>query len=99
MCVDSQAVDNGATLPALPLPVVNLSQKAEEGLLGVGHIAVWRPAQELEVTHNKLAFLKLQKVKREKKKMFLELSINAPLPAVIFLPCFSSIQVNLYHYA
>lgn len=59
--MDSQTVDDGATLSTLPLPVVNLSQKAEEGFLGVGHIAVWGPAQELEMTHHKLAFLKLKR--------------------------------------
>lgn len=61
--VDSQAVDDGAPLSTLPLPVVNLGQKAQEGFLGVGHIAVRGPAQELEVTHHKLAFLKLKRVK------------------------------------
>lgn len=57
--MDSQAVDNGASLSTLPLPVVDLSQEAEKGFLGVGHVAVWGPAQELEVTHHELAFLKL----------------------------------------
>lgn len=59
MQVDSQAVDNGASLSTLPLPVVDLSQKAKEGFLGVGHVAVWGPAQELEVTHHELALLEL----------------------------------------
>lgn len=58
---DSQAVDNGASLATLPLPVVNLSQKAEESFLGVGHVSVWGPAQELEVAHHQLTLLKLQK--------------------------------------
>lgn len=58
--MDSQAVDNGASLSTLPLPVVDLSQEAEKGFLGVGHVAVWGPAQELEVTHHELAFLKLR---------------------------------------
>lgn len=60
--MDSQAVDDGASLSALPLPVVNLRQKAKEGFLWVGHIAVGGPAQELEVTHHELAFLKLMRV-------------------------------------
>lgn len=58
--MDSQAVDDGASLSTLPLPVVDLSQEAEKGFLGVGHVAVWGPAQELEVTHHELAFLKLR---------------------------------------
>lgn len=53
-------MDDGAPLSTLPLPVVDLSQQAEEGFLGVGHVAVRGPAQELEVTHDELAFLKLQ---------------------------------------
>lgn len=55
--MDSQAVDDGASLSTLHLPVVNLSQKAEEGFLGVRHISVGGPAQELEVPHHELAFL------------------------------------------
>lgn len=55
----SQAVNDGSSLSALPLPVVDLGQKAKEGFLGVWHVAVWGPAQELEVTHHELAFLKL----------------------------------------
>lgn len=58
--MDSQAVDNGASLSTLPLPVVDLSQEAKKGFLGVGHVSVWGPAQELEVPHHKLAFLELQ---------------------------------------
>lgn len=64
-------MNNGASFPTLPLPVVNLSQKAKEGFLGVGHITVWRPAQELEVTHNKLALLKLHRREAEKGKSFI----------------------------
>lgn len=56
-------MDDGASLSTLHLPVVNLSQKAEEGFLGVGHVAVWGPAQELEVTHHELAFLKLSRAR------------------------------------
>lgn len=52
-------MDHGASFSTLPLPVVDLGQQAEEGLLGVGHVAVRRPSQELEVTHHQLAFLKL----------------------------------------
>lgn len=59
-------MNDGASFPTLPLPVVNLSQKAKEGFLGVGHITVRRPTQELEVTHNKLALLKLHSRKRKK---------------------------------
>lgn len=55
-------MDDGASLSTLPLPVVNLSQKAKEGFLGVGHVAVWGPAQELKVTHHELAFLQLERV-------------------------------------
>lgn len=57
---DSQAVDHGAAFATLPLPVVHLGQQAQEGLLGVGHVAVRRPAQELEVAHRQLALLKLK---------------------------------------
>lgn len=53
-------MDDGASLSALPLPVVDLSQEAEKGFLGVGHVTVGGPAQELEVTHHQLALLKLQ---------------------------------------
>lgn len=56
-------MDDGASLSTLPLPVVDLRQKAEEGFLGVGHVAVRGPAQELEVTHHELAFLKLQRAR------------------------------------
>lgn len=56
-------MDDGASLSTLPLPVVDLSQEAKEGFLGVGHVAVRGPAQELEVTHHELAFLKLQRSK------------------------------------
>lgn len=58
---NSQAVHNGASFPALPLPLVHLSQQVEESLLGVGNVAVCRPAQELELTHHQLALLELQK--------------------------------------
>lgn len=61
--MDSQAVDDGASLSTLPLPVVDLSQKTKEGFLGVGHVAVWGPAQELEVTDHELAFLKLSRAR------------------------------------
>lgn len=54
-------MDDGASLSALPLPVVNLGQKAEEGFLRVGHVAVRGPAQELEVAHHELAFLQLRR--------------------------------------
>lgn len=64
-------MNNGASFPTLPLPVVNLSQKAQEGFLGVGHITVRRPTQELEMTHNKLAFLKLHRREAEKGKSFI----------------------------
>lgn len=67
--MDSQAVDDGASLSTLPLPVVNLSQEANEGFLGVGHVAVWRPAQELEMTHHQLAFLQLKNERKLWKKM------------------------------
>lgn len=56
-------MDDGASLSTLPLPVVNLSQKAEEGFLGIGHVAVWGPAQELEVTHHQLALLELYRAR------------------------------------
>lgn len=56
---DSQAVDHGAALATVPLPAVHLGQQAEEGLPGVGHVAVRRPAQELEVAHHQLALLEL----------------------------------------
>lgn len=59
MVSDSQTVDDGASLSTLHLPVMNLSQKAKEGFLGVGHVAVRGPAQELEMTQHKLAFLEL----------------------------------------
>lgn len=56
-------MDDGASLSTFPLPVVDLGQKAKEGFLGVGHVAVWGPAQELEVTHHELAFLKLSRAR------------------------------------
>ena len=56
----SQAVDGRASFSALPLPLVHLSQQVEESLLGVGDIAVCRPAQELELTHHQLTLLELQ---------------------------------------
>lgn len=59
MKADSQAVHDGASLTTLPLPVVDLSQKAKEGFLGVRHVTVRGPAQELEVAHHQLAFLEL----------------------------------------
>lgn len=55
----SQTVDHGASFPALPLPFVHLGEQVEERLLGVRNIAVCRPAEELELAHHQLAFLKL----------------------------------------
>lgn len=55
----SQAVDHRASFPTLPLPLVHLSEQAEEGLLGVGNVAVRRPAEELELAHHQLALLEL----------------------------------------
>lgn len=62
MKADSQAVHDGASLSTLPLPVVDLSQKAKEGFLRVRHVTVRGPAQELEVTHHQLAFLELLRI-------------------------------------
>ena len=39
-CMDSQAVDDGASLSTFLLPVVHLGQQAEEGFLGVGNVTV-----------------------------------------------------------
>lgn len=64
----SQAVDHGASFPTLPLPLVHLRQQVEERLLGVGNVAVRRPAQELELAHHQLALLELDVEKRRKKK-------------------------------
>lgn len=55
----SQTVDHGASFPALPLPLVHLGQQVKERLLGVGNVAVRRPAEELELAHHQLALLKL----------------------------------------
>ncbi len=60
----SQAVDNSASFSTLPLPLVHLSQQVEESLLGVGNIAIRRPAQELELTHHQLALLELQRQRK-----------------------------------
>lgn len=57
---DSQAVNHGATFATFPLPVVDLGQQAQEGLPGVGNVAVRRPAQELEVANQQLALLQLE---------------------------------------
>jgi hypothetical protein len=56
---NSQTVDDGTSLSTLPLPVVDLGQEAEESLLRVWHVTVWRPAQELEMTNHQLTFLEL----------------------------------------
>lgn len=62
----SQAVDHGASFPTLPLPLVHLGEQAEEGLLGVGNVAVRRPAEELELAHHQLALLELNAEKEGK---------------------------------
>lgn len=54
-------MDHGAALATVPLPAMDLGQQAEEGLPGFGHVAVRRPAQELEVAHHQLALLKLER--------------------------------------
>lgn len=64
----SQAVDHGASLPTLPLPLVHLSEQVEERLLGVGNVAVRRPAEELELAHHQLALLKLHMTKEGKEE-------------------------------
>lgn len=56
---DSQAVHGGATLPTLPLPLRHVTQQPQEGLLGVGNVAVRRPAQELELSYKQLTLLEL----------------------------------------
>lgn len=86
-------MDDRASLSTLSLPVVNLSQKAEEGFLGVGHVAVRGPAQELEVTHHELALLQLQSRRsgeRGKKKWggFLKKPFEQYIPwTVLWTPC------------
>lgn len=65
----SQAVDHGASFPTLPLPLVHLREQVEERLLGVGNVAVRRPAQELELAHHQLALLELDVGKKEGKKL------------------------------
>ena len=65
----SQAMDDSASFPTLPLPLVHLRQQVEESLLGVGNISIRRPAQELELTHHQLALLELWNVTEKKKKI------------------------------
>ena len=55
----SQAVHDGAPVPALCLPLVHLGQQVQEGLLGVRRVPVRRPAQELEVSHQQVPLLQL----------------------------------------
>lgn len=55
----SQAVHDGAPVPALCLPLVHLGQQVQEGLLGVRCVPVRGPAQELEVPHQQVALLQL----------------------------------------
>lgn len=56
-----QAVDHGASLPAviLLLPFVHLVNQFEEGALGDGCVPVHRPAQELELLHHAVPVLRL----------------------------------------
>ena len=55
----SQAVHDGAPVPALRLPLVHRRQKVQEGLLGVRCVPVGGPAQELEVSHQQVPLLHL----------------------------------------
>ena len=55
----SQAVHDGAPVPALRLPLVHRRQQVQEGLLGVRSVPVGRPAQELEVSHQQVPLLHL----------------------------------------
>lgn len=73
----SQAVDGSASLSALSLPLVHLSQQVEESLLGVGNIAVGRPAQELELTHHQLALLELQRQQKTQKHLSLQYHVGS----------------------
>lgn len=61
-----QAVDHGASFPALPLPLVHLSEQVQERLLGVGNVAIGRPAEELELAHHQLALLELNMARNTK---------------------------------
>lgn len=71
----SQAVDDGASFPALPLPLVHLSEQVEESLLGIGNVTIRRPAQELELTHHQLALLELE-MQHEKERKQSEYMLN-----------------------
>ena len=57
--VSLQAVDHGASLPAvvLLLPFVHLVNQFEEGALGDRCVPVHRPAQELELLHHAVPVL------------------------------------------
>ena len=55
----SQAVHDGAPVPALRLPLVHRRQQVQEGLLGVRRVPVGGPAQELEVSHQQVPLLHL----------------------------------------
>lgn len=81
-------MDHGASFPALPLPLVHLSEQVQERLLGVGNVAIGRPAEELELTHHQLALLEL-KMAREKPKYKREQSDRATFP---FLPESSQVR-------
>ena len=55
----SQAVHDGAPVPALRLPLVHRRQQVQEGLLGVRRVPVGGPAQELKVSHQQVPLLHL----------------------------------------
>lgn len=55
----SQAMDHCTTFPTLPLPLLYASQQVEEGLFGVRHVTIRRPAQELELADDQLTLLQL----------------------------------------
>lgn len=85
-----QAVDHGASFPALPLPLVHLSEQVQERLLGVGNVAIGRPAEELELTHHQLALLEL-KMARGKTKIQ-ERPIRPSVLSFPFLSEFSQVR-------
>lgn len=64
----SQAVDYCTTFPTLPLPLLHAGQQVEEGLFGVRHVTVRRPAQELELAHDQLTLLQLHMDETGKRK-------------------------------
>lgn len=61
-------MDHGTSFAALPLPLVHLSEQVQERLLGVGNVAIGRPAEELELTHHQLALLKLHTQRKKNNK-------------------------------